>query len=176
MDAVKKEKKPLIAAVSGIKNSGKTTFLEKLVAELTERGYQVAVIKHDGHEFQADREGTDTYRMSRAGAYGTCIFSKGQWQVVKQQQNVRAEELAEFFPEADMILLEGMKDSAYPKFEVVRRGISAKNVCDPKTLLGLVTDTQLRIPGVPVFGFGEIEKCTDILVKIAETNKYKNEK
>ena len=32
MDAVKK---PYVAAVSGVKNSGKTTFLEKLVRELT---------------------------------------------------------------------------------------------------------------------------------------------
>ena len=91
----------------------------------------MAVIKHDGHEFQADREGTDTYRMRQAGAYGTCIFSSGQWQVVKQQQDVRAEELAEFFPEADIILLEGMKDSEFiPKFELVkRRNFPIKSVC-----------------------------------------------
>ena len=106
MDAVKRTGKPFIAAVSGVKNSGKTTFMEKLISELAGQGYRVAVIKHDGHEFQADREGTDTYRMRQAGAYGTCIFSSGQWQVVKQQQDVRAEELAEFFPEADIILLE----------------------------------------------------------------------
>lgn len=99
MDAVKRTGKPFIAAVSGVKNSGKTTFMEKLISELAGQGYRVAVIKHDGHEFQADREGTDTYRMRQAGAYGTCIFSSGQWQVVKQQQDVRAEELAEFFPE-----------------------------------------------------------------------------
>ena len=66
MDAVRKPEKPFAAAVSGVKNSGKTTFLEKLVKELTQRGYRVAVLKHDGHEFQADREGTDTYRMQQA--------------------------------------------------------------------------------------------------------------
>ena len=112
-----------------------------------------------------------TYRMRQAGAYGTCIFSSGQWQVVKQQQDVRAEELAEFFPEADIILLEGMKDSDYPKFELVRGEISHKSVCRPDTLLGLVTDTELKIPGVPVFGFHETEKCTEILIKIVQTNK-----
>ena len=130
MDAVKRTGKPFIAAVSGVKNSGKTTFMEKLISELAGQGYRVAVIKHDGHEFQADREGTDTYRMRQAGAYGTCIFSSGQWQVVKQQQDVRAEELAEFFPEADIILLEGMKDSDYPKFELVRGEVSHKSVED----------------------------------------------
>ena len=69
MDAVKRTGKPFIAAVSGVKNSGKTTFMEKLISELAGQGYRVAVIKHDGHEFQADREGTDTYRMRLRNLY-----------------------------------------------------------------------------------------------------------
>lgn len=167
MDAVKKTEKPFVAAVSGIKNSGKTTFLEKLVLELTQRGYRVAVIKHDGHEFQADRDGTDTYRMQQAGAYGTCIFSKGQWQMVKKQSDVKVEELIGFFPEADFILLEGMKESLFPKFELVRKGISQKSVCDAKTLLALVTDTGLRLPEIMTLNPDEIEKAADILVKVS---------
>ncbi len=63
MDVVKR---PYVAAVSGVKNSGKTTFLEKLIPVLTARGYQVAVIKHDGHEFEADVEGRDTFRLKRS--------------------------------------------------------------------------------------------------------------
>ena len=59
----------------------------------------------------------------------------------------------------------------YPKFELVRGEISHKSVCRPDTLLGLVTDTELKIPGVPVFGFHETEKCTEILIKIVQTNK-----
>ena len=44
-------RKPFVAAISGIKNSGKTTFLEHLVPVLRARGLRVAVIKHDGHDF-----------------------------------------------------------------------------------------------------------------------------
>ena len=167
MDAVKKTEKPFVAAVSGVKNSGKTTFLEKLVAELTKRGYRVAVIKHDGHEFQADREGTDTYRLQQAGAYGTCVFSRGQWQVVKKQPEADVEELMGFFPEADFILLEGMKDSLFPKFELVRKGVSKRCVCDAKTLLALVTDTELRLPEIPVLGLDEIKKAAEILIEVS---------
>lgn len=170
MDAVKKTEKPFVAAVSGVKNSGKTTFLEKLVAELTKRGYRVAVIKHDGHEFQADREGTDTYRLQQAGAYGTCVFSRGQWQVVKKQPEADVEELMGFFPEADFILLEGMKDSLFPKFELLRKGVSKRSVCDAKTLLALVTDTELRLPEIPVLGLDEIKKAAEILIEVS-TNK-----
>lgn len=160
MDAVKKL---FMVAVSGIKNSGKTTFLEKLVKELTNRGYQIAVIKHDGHEFEPDVKETDTWRLRQSGAYGTAIFSKGQWMMTKQQHDMNEEKIAAFFPEADIIFLEGFKYSGYPKFEIVRKGNSSESVCRSETLLGLITDTELYIPGVPVLGFADWEKAADIV-------------
>ena len=137
-------------AGEGIVNHGGRTHLR---GRFRHRG---AHIRHVGMEHQV-RSSADHVR----GLAGNAC----------QQQDVRAEELAEFFPEADIILLEGMKDSDYPKFELVRGEISHKSVCRPDTLLGLVTDTELKIPGVPVFGFHETEKCTEILIKIVQTNK-----
>lgn len=163
MDVIKK---PVIAAVSGVKNSGKTTFLEKLVSCLRLRGYQVAVIKHDGHEFEPDVEGTDTWKLRKAGAYGTAIFSKGKWMVMKEETGMDEERLAKMFPEADFILLEGFKYSAYPKFEIVRRENSERHVCDPKTMLGLVTDMELSMEGVPVIGLEDIALAVNILEKL----------
>lgn len=79
-------------------------------------------------------------------------------------------ELMGFFPEADFILLEGMKDSLFPKFELVRKGVSKRSVCDAKTLLALVTDTELRLPEIPVLGLDEIKKAAEILIEVS-TNK-----
>lgn len=67
---------PVIFAVSGYKNTGKTTLITGIIPILTEKGYQVAVIKHDGHEFESDVPGTDSYQHQKAGAYGTAVFSK----------------------------------------------------------------------------------------------------
>lgn len=170
MDAVS----PYMAAVSGVKNSGKTTFLEKLIPELDRRGYRVAVVKHDGHDFAADTEGTDTFRLREAGAYGTCIFSGNKWMAVKEEKNMDPERLAFLFPEADIILLEGMKESSYPKFEIVRKVNSRESVCEAETLLGLVTDTDLKISGIPSIEMGDIGKCADILQK--EIEKHKKQK
>lgn len=156
---------PCVVAVSGVKNSGKTTFLVKLVRELTGRGKRVVVIKHDGHDFQADVEGTDTWRMLEAGAYGTCIYSKNKWMSVKKEENVNAEEMILRFPEADIILIEGLKHSSFPKFELVRKGVSNHSVCNPDTLLALVTDTELEIPGVLSLGMEDISVCADIIEK-----------
>mgnify|MGYP003291804462 CR=1 FL=1 len=159
-------KKPVVAAVSGVKNSGKTTFLENLTAELKKRGYRVAVIKHDGHEFEPDVEGTDTWKLRKSGAYGTAIFSKGRWMVIKEEPQMNERRLAQLFPEADFILLEGFKYSEYPKFEIVRNGNSKQSVCDKKTLLALVTDTELSLDGVKKINLNEWSKAADILEKI----------
>ena len=47
---------PVLFGIAGEKNSGKTTLMESLIRILTGRGFQVAAIKHDGHDFEADRE------------------------------------------------------------------------------------------------------------------------
>ena len=45
---------PPILSIVSKKNSGKTTLIEKLIPELTGRGYRVGTIKHDVHGFDID--------------------------------------------------------------------------------------------------------------------------
>lgn len=69
--------RPVVVAVSGVKNSGKTTLIVEMLPHLTAAGLQVAVIKHDGHCFLPDPPGTDTGRFMAAGA-GAPRFSTGR--------------------------------------------------------------------------------------------------
>lgn len=108
--------KPVIYAISGYKNSGKTTLMTRLVAELVRRGLRVATIKHDGHDFQPDVPGTDSFRHREAGAYGTAVFSNHRFLVTKTWEQPDESALIAAFPEADVILLEGFKHSSYPKY------------------------------------------------------------
>ena len=155
-------KKQKVIAVSGVKNSGKTTLLEKLIPALKDRGLRAAVVKHDGHGFEADREDTDTWRLLQAGAFGAAIFDGEKFQAVKYV-SVTEEDLIGLYPEADLILLEGFKWTDYPKVEIVRAANSKTPVCDPKSLLALVTDTEVRIPHVPVYGLEDVEDLADLL-------------
>ncbi len=155
-------KQPVIA-VSGVKNSGKTTLVEKLVSSLAARGMKIAVIKHDGHHFDPDVPGTDSYRHRAAGAYGTAIYNREKFLLVKTAV-VAPEDLFPQFPEADLILLEGAKYSHWPKFEIVRGGNSAVPVCDPATLLALVTDLPLSLPGVPTLGLDAVDDMTSLIL------------
>ncbi len=131
-----------IFAISGVKNSGKTTLIARVLPILAEQGLKVATIKHDGHEFDADVPGTDTYRHFHAGAYGTAIFSGSKYMIVKRHLGLTEEELMEWFPEADLILLEGFKACQYPKIEIIRRGNSVKSVCGGCHLVAIATDME----------------------------------
>lgn len=156
--------KPKILAISGVKNSGKTTYIEKLVLALREKGLKVAVIKHDGHDFEADVNGTDSDRYAKAGAYGTAIFSKNKFMIVKNCENPSEKELIDMFSEGDIILLEGFKYSNYPKIELIRKGISHESVCKRETLLALVTDTEITLENVPRFDFDEINEIFEYIL------------
>ena len=117
---------PHVISVCGVKNSGKTTLIESLIPMFIENGFKVGVIKHDGHEFEMDREGTDTSRFIKAGAYKTSIFSGSSHALIGGKTDI--EHLIGLFPEADVILVEGLKDSTIPKIEIVRKGVSDKPV------------------------------------------------
>ena len=97
-----RQKKQRILAV---KNFGKTTLITKLLTELKKRGLEVAVIKHDGHDFQADVPDTDSWKYAQAGACGTCVFSEQKHMVIKYMPALSTEKLIQTFPEADVILL-----------------------------------------------------------------------
>ena len=141
--------KPVILAVSGVKNSGKTTLIERLLPYLAALGIRTAVIKHDGHSFTPDTPGTDSYRFFAAGACGSAVYD-GEKFSLSRRASVSERELTDFFPDADLILLEGFKDSDYPKLELVRHGVSSSPRCDPKTCIALVSDLDLKTK-LPLF-------------------------
>lgn len=115
-DKIPEKKEPFIFAVCGYKNSGKTTLIEKLIPCLTSKGYKVAVIKHDGHDFESDVPGTDSYRHQKAGAFGTAVFSNNRILVTREYKEPDETILFHAFPDADIILIEGLKSSSYPKY------------------------------------------------------------
>ena len=105
---------PYIFAISGEKNSGKTTLIEAMLPIFKENGLRTAVIKHDGHSFEPDVPGTDTYRFLNSGACGTAVFDSAKFMLVKYC-SISEKELLAAFPDADLILIEGLKNSDYPK-------------------------------------------------------------
>ncbi len=127
-------RKQKIICICGRKNMGKTTLMEQLIQKFTERGYKVAAVKHDGHDFTPDVEGTDSFRFAKAGAYGTAVFSRERVMMIKQTKKTKEDDIFAFYPEADFLFVEGLKNSSYPKIEIIRKGVSKERplLCSKK--------------------------------------------
>lgn len=148
---------PKIFCVSGVKDSGKTGLIIKLINEFIREGCSVAVIKHDGHEYVMDHEGTDTWRYRLAGAECSVIYSDTQYSI-NRRGRARVEELITLCGDVDVVIVEGLKASDYPKIEVVRRAVSAAPVCDMDSLICIATDVVSQEDvKCPVFGMDDIQ-------------------
>lgn len=151
---------PIVSFV-GYSNSGKTTFLVKVIKELKKRGYRLGVIKHDGHEFEMDHEGTDTWSHRRAGADVVCIASKQQIAIVQTPaQSPTLDQIISLIDNVDLILTEGFKQENKPQIEVNRQGITRLGKKD--NTIALVTD-QIGYEGVPRFGLDDAEGVANFL-------------
>ena len=72
---------------AGYSGSGKTTLLLKVITYLKEKGYKIAALKHDGHDFEMDKEGKDTYNMKKAGADCIAIASSSKYAVISDSSH-----------------------------------------------------------------------------------------
>lgn len=148
--------------------TGKTTLLEKVIAELKLRGYRVGVIKHDAHRFEIDHPGKDSYRLTAAGADTMLISSPAKLALVKQHaESPPLEELiADYFGDVDIILTEGFKKSRLPKIEIHRAERSPTLLCrgeehDPM-LIAVASDEALELD-VPVLDLNDAGAVADFV-------------
>lgn len=163
--------KQRIITISGVKNSGKTTLIEKLLKEFCADGLRVAVLKHDGHDFTCDIPGTDTYRFSAAGAYGTAIFSKNRMFVHKIGTEETEKSLIAQFPEADLILLEGFKEKPFPKLEIIRNGNSQQPASNPVGRFLFVTDIPNADFGGETLSLNDPKAIAERILQYAKNGK-----
>ena len=166
MKISKKKTFPPFVSVVGNSGSGKTTFLEKLIPELTGRGLKVGTIKHDVHGFEMDKPGKDSWRHKRAGASATVISSPYQiGMVMDVEYDHKPDELLSLFNGMDIILTEGYKRGDHSKMEIFRTEIINEPLCkNDKSLLALITDSDVTLD-VPIFSLDAIKQIANFLIK-----------
>ena len=112
---------PVISVV-GQSGSGKTTFLEALVRELSRRKYRIGTLKHTSHSFDMDSEGKDSYRLKQSGSIIGGVFtddSIGMVRDFKEKQDLDRI-IADVFNDMDLVLIEGYKLGKYPKIVILK--------------------------------------------------------
>lgn len=159
---------PLISFV-GYSNSGKTTLLIKVIHKLKNRGYKIAIIKHDGHDFEIDHKGTDTWKHRQAGADIVCIASAKKVAMIQTlAQPPVLDDIIRGITNVDLILTEGFKQEEKPQIEVHRQGVECIGL--NKNRIALVADQQIYT-GVPYFTLEDVDKIADFLEDIIRGSK-----
>ena len=144
--------RPPIVCICGCKKSGKTLLVTRLVRYLSDLGLAVGTIKHDGHDFDLDREGTDSWRHRAAGARASAVFSSKRWALFRDGEPALGTILASM-ADMDLILVEGLKGSAWPKIVVYGEGERPEA---EEPILAVVSREPVELP-YPRFRPDEVE-------------------
>lgn len=150
------------AAFSG---TGKTTLIEKLILKLKAQGYRVAVIKHDAHRFEIDKEGKDSWRFTKAGADMTLISSAEKTAIIEQRPRTFEENIS-MIHDVDLILVEGYKQENIPRIGISRKATGKGFPHLLEQYIAVVTDDTLDTD-IPVFGLEDVEAIAGFIKKHA---------
>ena len=155
---------PPVLSIVGLSGSGKTTLLEKVVRELNDRGYRLAVIKHHHHRgLQFDKPGTDTWRFAQAGADHVVLAGPDKAIHIRSfAEEPGLKQLASGIRGVDLIITEGYKHEAIPKIVVMRGESSPPPLSDEGTVVAVASDRSTDLP-VPCFDIDDAVSVADFI-------------
>ena len=168
-----------VVGFSGYSGSGKTTLIEQLIAAMNAQRLRVSVVKHAHHAFDVDREGKDSWRHRRAGAYEVVIASDRRLALMREYEHVADPSVDDLIAElgpCDWVLVEGFKHAALPKLEVWREaaGHPVRYPDDPN-IVAVCTDDAARLPVVttlPVLDLNQPHAVLAFLLDQADRYEY----
>ncbi len=144
-------------------NTGKTTYIVELIAELTRRGVRVGAIKHDAHEFEIDKQGKDSWRFARSGAQVVAVVSQTKCAVMDYRPVSFAETVSRI-KDVDIIIAEGWHSEAENRIAVYRSDSGSPLKAPARDCLAVVSDVPLDTGGTPLFPLGDAGPMADFLI------------
>ena len=153
--------------VVGWKNAGKTGLMERLVTEITGRGFSVSTVKHAHHSFDVDHPGKDSFRHREAGASQVLLASRNRIALMHELRDAPEPSLEELLVQlapVDLVLIEGYKRDGHPKVEA-HRAVTGNPLIAPDdpTIRAIASDTPLSL-GRPVFDLDDTVSIADFIL------------
>lgn len=156
-----------IYGVTGWKNAGKTGLMERLVAEITGRGFTVSTVKHAHHTFDVDQPGKDSHRHRIAGASEVLLASGNRWALMhelRDEAEPTLEALLARLSPVDLVLVEGYKRDRHPKIEAFRAETGNPLIAaDDPTIRAVAADSPIKIDR-PVFDLNDTVAIADFIL------------
>ena len=157
-----------VYGVIGWKNAGKTSLMERLVAELSARGFRISTVKHVHHDVDLDQPGKDTYRHRAAGAEEVVLASASRMALLREHRGEEPElaSILSRMAPVDLVLVEGYKRDTHAKIEVFRReaGHELIQPGDPM-VRAVATDAALAALSVPVLDLNDTAAIADFILR-----------
>ncbi len=156
-----------IYGIIGWKNAGKTSLMERLVANIVAQGFTVSTVKHVHHDVDLDQPGKDTFRHRTAGASEVVLASAHRFAILHEHRGEEpplADVLARMAV-VDLVLVEGYKRDSHPKVEVFREGEGRSLIQpDDPTVRAVATDMTLALQ-VPVLDLNDTAAVADFILR-----------
>lgn len=167
--------KQKIIGVAGFKNAGKTTLVEKLVIDLTARGFRVSTVKHAHHSFDIDHEGRDSFRHRKAGATEVAVVSSGRWALIHElrgEAEPNLEDILLKLAPCDLVIIEGYKRDGHDKIEVRNLCLDHPHLAgDDPTIVAIAATGAIASSPVPVFDRDDVTALSAFIVRHMELAK-----
>ena len=155
--------------VTGWKNTGKTTLMERLVTEMVARGLSVSTVKHAHHDTEIDHPGRDSYRHRIAGAREVVLSSPRRWAVMHELRDSPEPQLADLLARlspVDLVLIEGYKRAPHPKIEAYRTAAGRDLLAHSNdTIRAVATDTALDGLDLPLLDLNDTSAIADFILR-----------
>ena len=143
--------------------TGKTTYVEKLIACLCGRGVRVGAVKHDAHDFDLDRPGKDSWRFARAGAAVVALASDTKCAVMEYRPVEYAEIIARI-KNVDVIICEGYHAEGARRVVLWRSDSGRPMKLRPGECVAVVSDAELDTGDTPLFPLDNVEPMADFIM------------
>ena len=155
---------PVMISFVGPSNAGKTTLLVNLIRELTQRGFKIGAVKHSRAGFQLDIEGKDSANLKQAGARAVLLAGpRSIGFIADYSEELSPSDIGEkFFCDADIVLVEGWKESDLPKILVSEGGSPLTNIKNVIAEVGKRGSSAT----IPHFAPNEINRLADFILSL----------
>lgn len=157
----------LVYGITGWKNAGKTGCVERVVTELTARGYRVSTIKHAHHSVDVDHKGKDSYRHRTAGAHEVVLASNARLAIMQEHRGApppKLEAILARMNDVDIVIVEGFKRDSHPKIECFRAQAGHQlRAAEDQTIHAVATDTPVDCD-VPQIDLNDTARIVDFIL------------
>jgi molybdopterin-guanine dinucleotide biosynthesis protein MobB len=156
-----------VYGIVGWKNAGKTGLMERLVTQITGRGFSVSTVKHAHHSFDVDHAGKDSFRHRVAGATEVLLASRNRFALMHELRDApepALEDLLAHLSPVDLVLIEGYKRDTHRKIEAHRVETANPLIApgDP-TIRAVASDAPLTLD-CPVFDLNDTDAIADFIL------------